>query len=78
VTQRGASLRDVGPEEGIGEIALLRRVPRTATVTALTPLRVLAIERDRFLEAVLGHARSREQAEAVASNRLAEDAAARV
>ena len=78
VTQRGASLREVGPEEGIGEIALLRRVPRTATVTALTPLRVLAIERDRFLEAVLGHARSREQAEAVASDRLAEDAAARV
>jgi MFS family permease len=52
-----------------GEIALLRDVPRTATVTALTPLRVIAIERDRFLEAVTGHSQSREHVEAIAAER---------
>lgn len=59
--------RTVG--DHFGEIALLRDVPRTATVTALTPLRVIAIERDRFLDAVAGHAQSRAHAEAVAAER---------
>jgi hypothetical protein len=53
----------------LGEIALLRDVPRTATVTALTPLRLIAIEGDRFLAAVTGHPQSRAQAEAVVTGR---------
>jgi MFS family permease len=58
-----------GRGDFFGEIALLRDVPRTATVTALTPLRVIAIERDRFLEAVTGHSQSREHVEAIAAER---------
>jgi MFS family permease len=54
-----------------GEIALLRNVPRTATVTARTPMRLYALERADFLAAVTGHAAGREAGEAVVTERLA-------
>jgi hypothetical protein len=53
-----------------GEIALLRDVPRTATVRALTETRLVAVERDEFLAAVTGHAPSVEAAGAVVAARL--------
>lgn len=69
VLQDGVKIAERHAVDHFGEIALLRDVPRTATVRALTPLRVFAIERERFLEAVTGHAQSRAHAEAVAAER---------
>jgi MFS family permease len=66
VTQRGRDLRDLtDPGQGAGEIALLRGVPRTATVTASAPSVLLALARDDFLSAVTGSEPTRSAAEAV-------------
>ena len=53
---KGATLLDtVGRGHGVGELALLAGVPRTATVTAQTPAQLLAIDADQFMEVVTQH-----------------------
>jgi MFS family permease len=69
--QDGHFLGRYGRGDGVGEIALLRAVPRTATVTAHTAATVYQLDRDLFLTAVLGHAPTRRQAEGIATTRLA-------
>ena len=73
-TQDGHLLRRCGRGEGVGEIALLRDIPRTATVTAHTDATVYKLDRDPFLTAVLGHAPTQRQADRIAGTRLATDA----
>jgi MFS family permease len=62
-------LRTCGRGEGVGEIALLRLVPRTATVVAQTRVAAYAIDAPSFLSAVAGPTASA-AAERVASARL--------
>jgi MFS family permease len=71
VSVRGKTLSERHAGDYFGEIALLRDVPRTATITALTPVRLIAIERERFLEAVTRHPQSKASVEAVAAERMA-------
>jgi MFS family permease len=75
--QDGQFLGRYGRGEGVGEIALLRAVPRTATVTARTAATVYRLDRDLFLTAVTGHAPTRRQADRIAAARLANEGAPR-
>ena len=65
----GMSVATCGPGDGVGEIALLRGVPRTATVIAQTRVEAYAIDSPTFLSAVSGPAAAA-AAEALASRRL--------
>jgi MFS family permease len=60
-----------GPGEAFGEIALLRDVPRTATVTASSDVVLRAIARESFVEAVNGQSEAAEAADALIASRLA-------
>lgn len=70
VTTDGRSVARLGPGGYFGEIALLRDVPRTASVVALTDCRLLTLERDMFLGAITGSVRSLETAHAEIDRRL--------
>jgi CRP/FNR family cyclic AMP-dependent transcriptional regulator len=48
VTQHGEHVRDLGPGDFFGEIALLEEDRRTATVTATAPMSVIVMTRQSF------------------------------
>jgi MFS family permease len=71
---RGHEVRRLGPGDAFGEIALLRGVPRTATVRATEDVVLLALDSEPFLAALTGQPRSRSIAVGLADQRLASDA----
>lgn len=78
VRREGRDLGLRGRGDGVGEIALLRDIPRTATITAATSGTVYVLDREAFLTAVTGHDRTRDTADVIVEQRLRdEDPAAR-
>ncbi len=71
ISRDGEVLNTRGPGAGVGEIALLHHVPRTASVRALSPVEAFSLDHEAFLEAVTGHAVSNAAAEATAREHLA-------
>jgi MFS family permease len=70
VTCDGRELRRLHRGEGFGELALLRDVPRTATVTAATDSRLYALGKACFLTSVASHPRATVEAERLVDERL--------
>ena len=73
VTQAGIVLRQLGPEQWFGEIALLRDIPRTATATAAGPLTLVGLDRDTFLSPLAGTHSAHEVATQAANDQLDAD-----
>ena len=71
VSEYGRAIAELGAGGYFGEIALIRDVARTATVTTKTQTILYALDRHDFLAAVTSHAPSAEAAEEVVSSRLA-------
>jgi hypothetical protein len=70
VAKDGEDVGELGRGDGFGEIALIREVPRTATVRALTDAVLLAVDREPFLTAVTGHATTQDRASSIANSHL--------
>lgn len=67
----GQLLSSMHAGDSFGEIALLRNVPRTASVVATEDSVVYAMERDDFLGALTGSQELRSRTEVVAARRMA-------
>jgi len=55
ISRHGRLLQTVSRGDGFGEIALIRDVPRQATVTAVTDASLYTLDRELFVQAVTGH-----------------------
>jgi MFS family permease len=71
VTKEGRHVTTLGPGDYVGEIALLRDVPRTASVTATTATVFQALDRGTFVPAVTGQGEFLDAAEVAMTTRLA-------
>jgi hypothetical protein len=69
IRRGGTDLGTRGRGEGIGEIALLRDVPRTADVTAVVPTHLFVLDRMAFVVAVTGHEPARMEADRIIDER---------
>jgi MFS family permease len=65
--------KTAGGTDYFGEIALLRDVPRTATVTARVDSRLYALQRGDFLATVTGHSAAHTAGQAVVDARMSRD-----
>jgi MFS family permease len=70
ISRHGRPLGVRGRGDGVGEIALLNNIARTATVTVTVPTVLYALERDDFLGAVSRHPNTSRTASAIAGERL--------
>jgi predicted MFS family arabinose efflux permease len=73
VSVQGKPRPPLAPGDCFGEIALLRGIPRTATVVADEPLRTLALDREAFLVAITGNSLSSAAADVLVTQRLTAD-----
>ena len=66
----GKRVRTLSPGDSFGEIALIRDIPRTATVRARTTVQASSLTRAHFLAVVSGYSASAQDADEVVGHRL--------
>jgi CRP/FNR family cyclic AMP-dependent transcriptional regulator len=71
IDRGGAHVRDLGPGDYFGEMALLSKGPRTASATALTDARLVVLTRAQFLSLLAIHPAIQEAVLDVCGQRLA-------
>jgi hypothetical protein len=70
VTSGGRPIGTNGPGDGLGEIALLRRVPRTATVRAAEDSELFALDGPDFVSVICEHLGNAQAADILIDTRL--------
>ncbi|MBM7804453.1 MFS family permease [Geodermatophilus bullaregiensis] len=73
VIDDGREIRRLGPGDAFGEIALLRAVPRTATVRALEDTELATLSGPEFVSAITSFSATSSTAEQLVSGYLSED-----
>ena len=73
ISRESQFLQMVSRGDGFGEIALIRDVPRQATVTAATDASLYTLERELFVQAVTGHATAISAVGTIISGHLGDD-----
>lgn len=76
VDQGGSVIARLGPGASFGELALIRDIPRTASVVAVTDVTLFALDRAAFLLTLTASPRAVSEASAVAARHLEHDRAA--
>jgi MFS family permease len=72
VSRRGRFLQTLANGDGFGEIALIRDVPRQATVTAVNDTLLYSLEKESFLETITGQLSAFSAARTVITRHLGE------
>jgi hypothetical protein len=72
VSAESRHVATLGSNDHVGEIALLRDVPRTATVVAKKPVELFTLTLEHFLSSVASHDASTRAAESTVETRLTE------
>jgi CRP/FNR family transcriptional regulator, cyclic AMP receptor protein len=70
IDRGGSHVRDLGPGDYFGEMALLMKGPRTASATALTETRLVVLTRAQFLSLLAIHPAIQEAVLDVCGQRL--------
>jgi CRP-like cAMP-binding protein len=71
IDRAGAHLRDLGPGDFLGELALLSKGPRTASATAITDCRLVVLSRGAFQTILGDHREIREAVLEAMADRVA-------
>lgn len=73
ISRNGQFQQTISRGEGFGEIALIRDIPRQASVTAVTDVLLYALHKEMFVQTVTGHASAARATGTIIAGHLGDD-----